>query len=313
MLSQEDSDPNALAFRIGPMIAFGPSHPYGRPINGLAGTVKPLAREDFVGFHDRFWKPVGSVLILVGDVTLDGAVRLATAAFLGWSGAAPELPAVGKAEPLGPGKVYIVDRQDAAQTVVMQLLPGTRRTSDDYYAVRLADAVWGGGFGTRLNLNLREEKGYSYGVFSFPRFFHQSGLWSSFGGVQTDKTKESIAEFVSELKGISGEKPITAKELEDAKAKRMRGYAQQFESLGRIAGQLADLWAAGLPPSELQREVSEIEKATLDQVNGAAVRYAAPSGASLLLVGDRSRIEPAVRELNLGEVVRLDVEGRVTK
>jgi zinc protease len=127
--------------------------------------------------------------------------------------------------------------------------------------------------------------------------------------VQTNKTKESVVEFNRELKFIAGEKPVSEKELTDAKHGRVRGYAQQFESMDRVAGQITELWATRLPMAELQREPDELQKATLESVNAAAQKYAKPSGATLLLVGDLSKIESGVRELNLGEVVILDAEG----
>lgn len=128
--------------------------------------------------------------------------------------------------------------------------------------------------------------------------------------MQTDKTKESVTEFVRELKFLAGEKPISETELTTARLGRIRGYAQQFESLGRVADQVVELWVAGLPPTELQRETDELGRATLAAVNASAQKYTAPAGTTLLLVGDLSKIEQGVRELNLGEVVILDVEGR---
>jgi zinc protease len=174
----------------------------------------------------------------------------------------------------------------------------------------LANAVYGGGFGTRLNLNLREDKGYSYGVFAFPQHFAKAGTWIASGGVQTDKTKESAVEFMKELKFIAGEKPISEKEFTTARLARIRGYAQQFESYGRIAGQVVDLWTAGLPMTDLQRETEELAKLQLTGVNSIAAKYAAPAQTQILLVGDLSQIEKGIRELNLGEIVILDVEGK---
>jgi predicted Zn-dependent peptidase len=174
----------------------------------------------------------------------------------------------------------------------------------------LANTVWGGAAGARLGMNIREEKGYSYGVFAFPAPNSKYGIWRAFGGVQTNKTKEALVEFEKELKFIAGEKPVSEKELTDAKHARIRGYAQQFEAMDRVAGQIEELWAYGLAMNELQREPDELQKATLAAVNAAAQKYAQPSGATLLLVGDLSKIEAGVRELQLGEVVILDVEGK---
>jgi zinc protease len=314
-LAQDAKNPNALAGRIGAMLAFGPNHPYGRPARGLPSTVAKITREDLVQFHQTYWKPGGSALIFVGDVTLAEATELAKKAFGSWTGGAPPQITIPAPQPLGPGKIYIVDQQDAAQTVVSQILRAPQRKTDDYYALNLADAVWGGGgFGTRLNLNLREDKGYSYGVFSNLNLLSSSGVWAAQGGVQTNKTKESVQEFLNELKFIAGQKPVSEKELESAKQTRIRGYSQQFESLGRISGQIAALWAVGLPMSEMQRESEEISRTSLSAVNSAAQKYAVPEQSTLLLVGDLSKIEAGIKDLHSGEVVVLDSEGKpVTK
>jgi zinc protease len=307
-LSQDAKNAEAIARRVRAMLAYGREHPYGRPARGLPGTVAKIERDDLAAFHSRYWKPAGGVMVFAGDITLAEATDLATKAFAAWSGAPPavEIPAP---RPVAGGKVYLVDRQDAAQTFVSQFVPGPARTTPDYYALLLADSVWGGGFGTRLNLNLREDKGYSYGVFSSPVLLTRGGVWAAGGGVQTDKTKESVVEFVKELKDLAGGRPVGEKELADAKLQHVRGYAQQFETLGRVVDQVVLLWAAGLPLSELARDPEETARTPLEAVNAAAKKYADPGKASLLLVGDVAKIEPGIRELELGEIVRLDAEG----
>jgi zinc protease len=161
-----------------------------------------------------------------------------------------------------------------------------------------------------LNLNLRENKGYSYGVFSVMLQWEHSGLWYASGGVQTNKTKESIVEFDKEMKALAGTKPISEDEFTVARVRRIRGYAQQFESYTRVAGLIADLWADHLAMTEFQREYDATNKATLPEVLAAAKKYASPDKATLLLVGDRAKIEPGLKELNLGEIVLLDAEGK---
>jgi len=310
-LSQQSKNANAVAGRVRSMLAFGPEHPYGRPVQGLPSTVEKISREDLVAFHASRWKPGSSALVFAGDITLDEAVALARREFGSWSGGAAPAVTIPPPSPAPAGKIYLVDRQDAAQTVVSQFLPAPARQTPDYYSLRLADSVWGGGgFGTRLNLNLREDKGYSYGVFSNLALMREGGLWNAGGGVQTNKTKESLVEFDKELKGLAGGKPISESEFEDAKVKRVRGYAQQFESLIRIAQQVADLWALGLTMEELQRESDETGKVTLEAARAAAKKYAMPERATVLLVGDRSKIEAGVREVKLGEIVLLDAEGK---
>lgn len=309
-LAQAANNPNAVANRVAFMLAFGADHPYGRPTGGLPSTVQAITRDDLARFHQAYWKPGSSAIVFVGDITLAEATQLARQNFGSWTGGAAPTVTIPAAKPMGAGKVYLVDRQGAAQTVVAQVLQAPQRKSDDYYALSLANAVYGGGFGTRLNLNLREDKGYSYGVFAFPQQFSKAGTWIASGGVQTNKTKESVVEFMSELKNIAGAKPISDKELTTARLGKIRGYAQQFESYGRIAGQVVDLWIAGLPMTDLQRETDELAKLQLANVNAVAAKYAAVNGTSLLLVGDLSQIEAGIRELNLGEIVILDVEGK---
>ncbi|MEO7674897.1 MAG: pitrilysin family protein, partial [Pyrinomonadaceae bacterium] len=310
-LTQAASNPNAVANRVASMIAFGAEHPYGRPSGGLPGTVQAITRDDLTAFHKAYWKPGSSALVFVGDITLAEATALAKQQFDAWAGGSAPAINIAPAAPMPKGKVYMIDRPGSAQTIVAHVLTAPERKSPDYYALALANTVYGGGFGTRLNLNLREDKGYSYGVFAFPQHFTKGGTWIATGGVQTDKTKESAVEFVKELKFIAGEKPISEKEFLSARLTKIRCYAQQFEAYGRITGQITDLWLHGLPMSAMQAETDEIGKLQITAVNAAAAKYAAPAGTSILLVGDLSKIEAGIRELNLGEIVILDVEGKV--
>lgn len=166
---------------------------------------------------------------------------------------------------------------------------------------------------TRLNLNLREDKGYTYGASSSLALFTKGGYWFSAASVQTDKTKETVVEFIKELKDLGGGKPISEKELEEAKANKIRGFAQQFESVERLAGIVTELWSYGLPISDLQKEPDEFAAVTVSIVNEAVQRYARIEESALLLIGDRSKIEEPVRGLNVGEVVLIDDEGRIIR
>ncbi|HEY8536100.1 MAG TPA: pitrilysin family protein [Vicinamibacterales bacterium] len=310
-IAQADRNPNALAARIVPMLAFGGEHPYGWPTQGLRGTVERITRDDIAAFHAARWKPGSTALIFAGDISLDEATALAREHFGGWSGGAAPAIQVPAPKPVPPGRVYLVDRPDSAQTVVAQILPGIRRTAPDYYALSVVDEAWGGStLGTRLNMNLRETKGYSYGVFATLNAMSHTGGWWAMGGVQTDKTAEAVAEFDRELRDLAAARPISAEEFETVQARITRGYAQQFESLARVTQQIGNLWTLGLPMTELQREYDAVKTLTLDKVLAASKQYVRPDSVSYLLVGDRAKIEAGVRALNLGEIVVLDVEGR---
>ncbi|HEY9068918.1 MAG TPA: pitrilysin family protein [Candidatus Ozemobacteraceae bacterium] len=313
-MSQEENDPRSLAGRLRSVIAFGADHPYGWPANGFAATVRSLSQGDLVKMHADRFKPGNAALSFVGDITLDEAMKLAQETFGVWSaGSAPalELPAP---KPAKAGTVYLIDKPGAVQTVVLQLLPGIKRADPAYYPLMLADAVWGsGGFGTRLNLNLREDKGYTYGARSALASSREAGSWFASASVQGNKTKESVVEFVKELENLGGKKPITEAELQSARETRLRGYAQRFDTMGKVASRIGELWALGLPYSEFVTEFEKTKTLGLADVNAAAATYASKSQALLLLIGDRAKIEPGIRELNLGEIVPLDAEGKPLK
>ena len=310
-LQQQNNNPNAVAARVRNFLAFGREHPYGRPAQGLPGTVEAITRDDIARFWQERVKPGSSALIFVGGVSLDEAAKLAEKHFGAWTGgSAPEVP-IGPPQTAAAGRIYLVDRQDAAQTVVSQFLVAPAIGSADDDALTLADSVYGGGgFGTRLNLNLREDKGYSYGVFSNLLQYSDGGIWYGGGGVQTDKTAESVAEFVKELKGLAGERPIAADELESSRLRRLRGTAQEYEAYANVGGKIGQLWLQKRPLAELQAEPDRIAEVPLAATNAAAAKWARPEKASFIVVGDRGKIEEKLKALNAGEIVVLDVEGK---
>jgi zinc protease len=309
-LEQQQQNPNAIAARLRGLLAFGIDHPYGWPVQGFTRTIEPMTREQLVDFHAARYRPASSALVFVGQITLKDATALARQHFGAWTGgaAAPvELPAP---RPAPGGRFYVYDRQGAAQTTILQFLPAPKRAADNTPLV-MADAVWGGGgFGTRLNLNLREDKGYSYGVFSGLLQMREAGLWYASGPVQSDKTVEAVAEFDKELKNLAGGKPISEDEFAAAKQTMVRGFPQSFEAYSRVGDEIERLWTLGLPMSELQREYDDAAKATLPAALAAARMHARPERAWMILVGDRARIEAKVRDLKIGEVVVIDAEGR---
>jgi zinc protease len=309
-LEQQARNAGAVASRVRSMLAFGADHPYGKPLQGLPSTVATLTREDLQRFHDAYYRPASSALVLVGDLTLAEATALARQAFGSWSGGSAPAIEIPAPRPAAPGKIYLVDRQDAAQSMISLFLPAPPRRGPDFDALRLTDSVWGGGASNRLNLNLREDKGYSYGVFSNLQQYREGGLWYAGGGVQTAKTAASVVEFDKELRAIAGGRPISAAEFEGARLKLVRGYAQEFEAFQQVASQIGLLWTWGLPMDELQAQSDRLAEVSLQQAQAVAARFARPEASSLLVVGDRRAIEAGLAELHAGEIVALDAEGR---
>ena len=304
-IEQLEKDAQPLAARLRMMVAFGPAHPYGRPTLGFRRTA---GAADVAAFHASAWKPNAVALVLVGDITPAEARALAQKELGSWSGAAPAPPAIPPATPPAKGKVILVDRPDAAQTYALHVYGAPAQKGDDYYAWRLACDVMGG-FAGRLNMNLRQNKGYSYGVSAIPILLAGGMAWVGQGAVQTDKTRESVVEFEKELSGLAGGKAIGAKELDEARLGLIRNYAAGFGTNSDVALRVADLWSRRWPLAELEREPGELERASLADVQAAAKRYAVPADATLVLIGDRAKIEAGVRALNVGDVLVVDAEG----
>jgi zinc protease len=308
-IEQAEENPQRLAQRLRARLAFGKDHPYGRPTAGYRQTVATLTDDDVRAFHRAHWKPNGMALVLAGDVTLAEAKALAQKELGGWTGTMPPAPSIPPPSPTDKGRIVIANRPDAAQTWVVQLYSAPAARGDDYYAWQLVSDILGGNTSGRLYANLRQDKGYSYWIPSVTTVLSRGMAWLATGGVQTDKTRESVVELLKELKGIAGARPIGAKEFEEARLGRIRDYAAGFATDEDIGWQVANTWSRRWQMEELQREPLELAKAALADVQAAARRYAVPAESTLLLIGDRSKIEDGVRALHAGDVVVVDAEG----
>jgi zinc protease len=307
---QERSNPPTIAGKIFRFALFGEKHPLGRENDGNEASIKALSRADLERFYQGYWKPNNAALIFSGDVNLEEAARLAEEVLGSWQSSKVPETDVPRIEPPPSAQIYLIDRQDAAQSQMRIGSIGPKRRVDDYHAIELMNAVLGGAFTSRLNLNLREEKGYTYGAFSGFSYGRQIGFWAARAGVQTKFTKESLAEFEKEFNGIREKKPITPAELEIAKANLTRGFAQRFETLERLIQHVDEIFSYDLPSEEISRYPSEIERVTLEQAQAAARKYISVSSAIIVIVGDLSKIEKGIRELNLGTITVVDVDGK---
>jgi zinc protease len=305
---QERANPNATAGRVVRKVLFGANHPYGWSVGGDEDSVKSLTREELEKFYLAHYSPSEACLIMVGDVALDEAKEVAETTFSEWNESSTPGAEVEPVECSGR-RAYVVDRPGAPQSEVRLAKPAPGRATDDYYALQVLNNVLGGGFSSRLNLNLRESKGYSYGAFSALRFARFQSLFLGIAPVETKVTKEAIEEMLSEFDAIATwNRPVTEQELEDAKSTLIRGYAQRFETLAQIAGEIAELEGFGLPTEELARFTAEIDGVSLDQVQRVAEAHIGTEDLVLVVVGDLAEIEPAIRSLDFGEVVQVGPE-----
>lgn len=311
-LAQLRDDATAISGVVYPALLYGRSHPYGRPALGDEASTRALTAGDIRAFYQARYLPNNSSLVVVGDVTADQIVAKLEQSLGGWTaGVAPVLqipqPALRERS-----AIYVVDRPGAAQSVINIGHVGVARSSPDYFPLLVLNHILGGQFMSRVNLNLRENKGYTYGARTAFDYRQGPGPFAATAGVQTAVTRESIEEFLKELRGIRGGIPVTADELETAKGGLTLAFPRSFETPAQIAVRLTDVVLYGLPPDYFDSYVAKIEQVSLGDIQRVANAAIDPARLAILVVGDRKVIEPGLRALEgLGSTVTfLDPEGR---
>ena len=311
-LAQQKDQPTIIASQTFDRLVYGEDHPYGHPGDGTIESITALSRDDITGFYRQFYLPNNAVLVVVGDVTPDQAAHFASVAFAGWKRGA--VPAAATAAPAAPPArnigVFLVDKPGAAQSEIRIGHSGATRQSPDYYPLTVLNAILGGQFTSRINLNLREAKGYTYGARSSWSFERGAGPFTASAGVFTAKTDSSLIEFMRELKDIGTSRPATAAEVDFAKGALIRSYPRRIETDAGVASQLADLAFFGLPPDELTDFVTKTEAVTAADVNRVARSELHPDRFTIVVVGDLAKIQPGITALNLGPVTMLGPDGR---
>lgn len=305
---QRRANPNAISGVVYDRILYGAAHPYGRQLSGTENTIKALTRNDLVGFYEANYRPNNAVLIVVGDVDGKTLTPKLEKAFAGWKSGTIPNGSLPNMQPLQKTAIYLVDRPNAAQSVVSIGHVGVDRGSPDFFPLQVMNSILGGQFTSRINLNLREDKGYTYGARSSFSMRRGAGPFTASADVQTAVTKESVAEFMKELSGIRGAVPVTQKELEYSKQSLIRRYPSSFETNGQISGQLSNLVIYGLPDSYFNDYISKINSVTLADVNRVANKYLTPDRMAIVVVGDRKVIEPGLKQLGY-EIQFIDADG----
>jgi zinc protease len=312
-LAQRRDDATQIANVVYPALLYGAAHPYGHPLQGDETSVKAISVADVRKFYESSFIPNNSALIVVGDVRADDVVARLERALAGWKSGSVTPAAIAAPAPRDRTGIYLVDRPGAAQSVINIGHVGVARSSRDYFPLLVLNMVLGGQFVSRVNLNLREDKGYTYGARTAFDYRRAPGPFTASAGVQTAVTRESLVEFLKELRGIRGDRPITAAELAAAKQSLILGFPRGFETPSQIAARLSDVVLYDLPADYFNSYIANIEKVTLADVERVAKSVIDPSRMAILIVGDLKTIEPGLRGLEgLGETITvLDPEGRV--
>lgn len=285
---------------------YGGEHPYGVPVIGNETTLRGLTREDCANFHAAWFRPNHAALIVVGDVTPENMRAKLMAAFAPWKpgkGIAPVLPPI---EQVLKREIVLVDKPGAAQTEIRIGRIGVPRMTDDYYALLVMNTVLGGSFSSRLNNNLREQHGYTYGAFSSFDFRPLPGPFLASSAVQTAVTDSALVQFMIELRRIL--EPVSDAEVERAKNYVALSYPADFQTVAQIAGQVEELVTYGLPDTYFNDFIRNILAVTKEDLLRVARRTIDPDRIAIILVGDRKVIEQPVRALDLGPIVHRTID-----
>ncbi|CAN5179796.1 pitrilysin family protein [soil metagenome] len=312
-LLQRRDRPDQIANLVYNKILYGAAHPYGVALSEK--SAKAINREELMKFRDTFYRPNNAVLIVVGDADLKTLKPKLESSFKDWKAGnisqvtLPDAPMQEKA------LIYVVDKPGAAQSVINIGQIGVSRDSPDYFPLQVMNSLLGGQFTSRINMNLREDKGYTYGARSGFAFRRGAGPFTASSPVQTAVTAESVIEFLNEIKGVRGEIPVTQAELDYNKQSLIRRFPSGFETVDQIASQLGNVVTYDLPDTYFNDYITRINAVTLDDVNRVANKYLTPDKMAILIVGDRKVIEPKLKEIEgLGDsIVYLDAEGNQLK
>ena len=305
-IAQEKSSPVQIAIRTLPGLIYGEDHAYGQPLTG-SGTeesVQSITRDDLVAFHRTWMRPDNATLYVVGDTSLEEITRVMENAFSGWKApneAKPSKNIETVAYPEEP-RVVIIDRPGSPQSFILAGHLAPPGGQPDEVAITAMNDIIGGQFTARINANLREDKGWSYGASTLFLGAEGQRTWLVFAPVQTDKTAESMAEIVKELEGYTGAKPATAEELMPVKLDRVRSLPGSYETAGNVLSSLVSSGRYGRPfdyPTTLKSQYDALSPEVVDEKADEIIR---PNALVWLVVGDREQIEEDVRALGLGEV-----------
>jgi predicted Zn-dependent peptidase len=307
-LNAARAQPGAIARRVFPKVVYGTAHPFGQLTTDE--ILKAITRDDVVAFEKAYFQPGRAVVIVVGDVTPAAAKATVEKALAAWPAGGskptfsyPPLP------PRAPTTIYLVDKPGAAQSTFAIGNPGPPRSTPDYYALDVMNTLLGGMFQSRLNANIREEKGLSYGVSSMFAFGKGPGPFRAGGDIISTKSDVALVEFMKELRGIGGSRPVTDDELETSKRSLAQSLPAMFASVSSIGAAIGELWTQNLPDDYYQQYGKAINAVTRADVVRVAKQYIDLDHLSIVIVGDRATIEGPLKATGIAPIVVLDIEG----
>jgi zinc protease len=312
-IGQEKAQPNAMALRVLPGLLYGASHAYGRPLTGSGSekSVEGITREDLMEWHARWVKPGSSTVIVTGDITLAKLLPALEESFSTWKPGKAPAKELGTVAKTSGKKVYLIDKPDATQSTIVATHVSETSGQTEEHAIETVLRNFGGMATSRLNRNLRLDKHWSYGTQGFLNDARGQRPFIVIAPVQTDKTKEAMIEVAKEIRGLAGERPLAGEEYASIMRNMTLRLPGRFETLNALEGAAIDLVNYGLPADYWSKYAGNVRVLTEPQLNTAAKKFVRPGEVIWIVVGDLKKVEKGIRELNFGEVIRLNADGEV--
>jgi zinc protease len=307
-LVQQRDNPAQVAAQVTAAALYGFKHPYGYSEVGTESSVKAMSRDDMVAFWKQNFVPNNAALVVAGDISMNDLRALAEKSFGSWQRGTPATPSLG-APTTTPARVVLVDKPGSPQTQVRVAAIGAARSTPDFRPMQVMNLALGGLFSSRINMNLREQHGYTYGASSQFSFRRAPGPFQVASGVRTDVTGPAVSEIFKEVRGMV-DQPVSAEELKKAKDSLSNSLPGAFESSANAVNNFSNVFIYDLGLDYYSRYAEQVNAVTPEQTLAAAKKYLVPNGMVVVAVGDRAKIEPQLRKLALGEVEVRDTEGR---
>jgi zinc protease len=307
-IAQETDNVQIMAQRVGPRLIFG-DEPYGLPATGTVESVTGLTAAEITGFYAAHYGPQDSALVLVGDLTRVEAEKLAKQYFGKWTGTAAAKPSIPAAPASQPTHVVIVDKPGAPQTALFAFGLGVPESTPDSHVLDVLNYTLGGSFASRINMNLREVHGYTYGARSAFIRYREGGEFFAGGLVRTDVTASAAKELMSEIRDFPS-KPSTAEELAAAKEASTRSLPGRFETTTATANAMDNIFLYNRPLDYYAKLPAKYDSVTDADIVRVAKEYLHPDQLVIVTAGDRSKIEPGLKDAGLGPVEVRDISGK---
>jgi len=312
-IQREKVTPVQMGLRVFPELLYGKNHAYGNPLTGSGtdGSVSSITREDLTKFRTDWFKPNNATLVIVGDITMAEIKPKLEKLFNDWKSGDVPVKTINDVEPNKKPVVYIMDRPGSEQSLIFAGYVVPRRNSEDEIAIRTFNDILGGVFTSRINMNLREDKHWSYGSFSILWDTKAQRPFFIYAPIQSDKTIESMVEIKNELDGIITTKPITKEEFEKDKENQTLSLPGSWETINAVSGSITDIVTYNLPDDHYSKYASLVESQTLNEVEMATQKLVKPNQLVWVVVGDRTKIEESIKSLGYGDVRYLDGDGNI--